>query len=168
MRRILVGMAWVGLIISFVIHLATYWGGEMIASFSYAGGLHAGIFFIAIPTAFLYFQQRSAQAKNGGSPQPTLPPWAQGLMGVVFVYAIVIFLLFSFQSEGGSLSVQNGQYFLLSRGTVMRELTVEEYIAKQVDTLRAFSAYWMLFYMALALQLTYLLAEKLPANKSLQ
>lgn len=97
-----------------------------------------------------------------------MPAWAQGLMGVVFVYAIVIFLLFSAQSESGSLAVRDGQYLLLNHGVLIRHLTFEEYVAKQVYILRAFSAYWVLFYLALALQLTYFLAEKLPPNQSVK
>lgn len=168
MRQILAGIAWVGLAVSVVVHLATYKGGEVVASFPYAAGLHAGIFFIAILTAFLYFRQRSAQNKNNRVGQATMPAWAQGLMGVVFVYAIVIFLLFSAQSESGSLAVRDGQYLLLNHGVLIRHLTFEEYVAKQVYILRAFSAYWVLFYLALALQLTYFLAEKLPPNQSVK
>ena len=68
------------------------------------------------------------------------------LGAVIFVYAIVNFMLFMVATEGGSPTIQDGKYLLLNHGELIREISLEEYSAFKANEVRGFSGHWLVFY----------------------
>jgi hypothetical protein len=84
-----------------------------------------------------------------------MPRWARYTAKVFFAYAIINFALFFFLSRGGTPDVRDGKYVLHNHGTVIRELSEDEYELQNAYILRGFSGHWMIFYLIPALYFWY-------------
>jgi hypothetical protein len=74
------------------------------------------------------------------------PPWALALCVFLFVYSFVNFFVSLALLKGGAPAEEGGYYYLKSHGSVLRELTAEEYARYRGFEMRLFSGHWMLFY----------------------
>lgn len=61
------------------------------------------------------------------------------------IYGLINFGLFTSVMEGGGPSIRDGQWVLQNHGTIIREITWEEYNYFQAQELRGFSGIWMVF-----------------------
>jgi hypothetical protein len=124
--------------------------------------LHFGCFAVFVPF-FLSFRRIYGAKPSYRELLSTMPVWAAVLVIGLAAYAIVNFVLFLGLSEGATAEVRNGHYVLHRHGTVLRELSADEYRAQKVYVTRGFSGHWMLFYLVPAI---YFLA--IPAVRRVQ
>lgn len=142
-------IALVGFMISLLVHLLTYVGINAASFFPPIWLLHIGIFVVFIPFVLSTQSiQREHQRNALGVILKDVPLWAKLVLGFVFAYAMINFMLFIGLSEGGSPAIENGRYILQSHGTFIRELTESEYNWQQAYITRGFSGHWLLFYLA--------------------
>jgi hypothetical protein len=138
-------VALAGFILSLVVHASALLGVDVAARFSGVWLLHVGIFIVFFP--LILFVRKDFGAKLSlKQVGVTLPRWVIGVGVLIFLYAFANFLLFMAGSEGGSATMQNGNYVLLSHGTLIRELTASEYVQFQANVVRGFSGHWLVFY----------------------
>ncbi|MGH8107418.1 MAG: hypothetical protein ACREO1_01695 [Arenimonas sp.] len=144
-RRIFGLIALCGFILSLGVHVSALMGIDVAASFKGVWALHLGIFVVFIPF-MLYswndFGTRPSLIEIGA----TLPRWAFILGAIIFVYAVINFMLFIAGTQGGNPAIEDGQYVLLNHGTLIRHLSAEEYAAFQANSVRGFSGHWLVFY----------------------
>jgi hypothetical protein len=74
-----------------------------------------------------------------------VPSPLRAMCMVAVYYAVLNFVLFFLNMQSGSPSIENGKYFLMSHGTVIREITKEEYRRFQAYEVRGFSGHWIAF-----------------------
>jgi hypothetical protein len=120
---------------------------DLIEKFPLVWSLHVGIFVVFIP--FVLYAKKSAGGNFDFEKLRAMTPnWAGILLLVTFIYAMVNFGLFVFNSEGGGVpDIWDGQYVLHSHGKLIRYLTEQEYHMKKAYVLRAFSGHWLIFYL---------------------
>lgn len=156
-------IALAGFIISFFIHILTYFGIDAATYLPPIWTLHIGIFVVFIP---FVFTTQSLQKEHGRHAlrliMADVPTWAKLLLGIIFAYTMVNFLLFIQLSEGGSPAIENGRYILQSHGTFIRELTTSEYNWQLAYITRGFSGHWLLFYAVPAAY--FLFSDKQPST----
>ena len=80
-----------------------------------------------------------------------LPRWQQYAVKGLFAYALINFALFFYRSSGGTPEERDGKYVLQNHGTVIRELSADEYERHSAYVVRGFSGHWMVFYLIPAL-----------------
>lgn len=142
-------VALAGFIISLFVHTLTYIGIDTATYFPPIWILHLGIFVVFIPFVLATQPiQREHQRHALKIILQAVPLWAKLVLGFVFAYAMINFMLFIGLSEGGSPAIENGRYILQSHGTFIRELTESEYNWQQAYITRGFSGHWLLFYLA--------------------
>jgi hypothetical protein len=153
LKRVYSTLAIIGFLTSLIVHLATFLG---INPARYVPGvwvLHVGMFAVFAP--MIFDQKRTEKKTFQREIFSPLPGWARYLITAFFVYALINFALFLFLSEGGVPSVRDGKYVLHSHGSVIRELSEEEYDLHKAYELRGFSGHWMVFYLIPALYFSY-------------
>ena len=145
MNLFLAILALLGLMLSLVVHIAALLGIDVSAKFPLVWSLHIGIFVVFIPFVLL-------SRKDLGS-KPTMtrlrelfPGWVITLGAVIFVYALVNFLLFMLATQGGSPSIREGKFILQDHGRLIREITAGEYASFKANEVRGFSGHWLVFY----------------------
>lgn len=150
MRRAFSIFAFTGFFISLIVHLTTFFGINPAKYIPLVWGLHVGIFMVFFPMLFV---QRSAPKKKDVWAMlfAPIPRWARYAVKAFFVYAFINFALFFFLSRGGTPDVRDGKYVLHNHGTVIRELSKDEYELQNAYILRGFSGHWMVFYLIPAL-----------------
>jgi hypothetical protein len=125
---LLVLAATVGLIASISVHVATFFGRQLLPE-KYFFILHSGIFVVFVPAVFI------AKKRGVGSDWKSLlrkaPEWMQVMDWVFGIYAFINFAIFFIQTQG------------YSNGTVPHSLEW-----------RGFSGHWMVFY-SVALSVLY-------------
>jgi hypothetical protein len=108
--------------------------------------LHLLPFLLFIPMIFLL---RAREVEDGDvlkSFFATMPKWVKYAFYVLGAYTLINFLLFLYLMEGGSLDIRGGKYILHNHGTIIRELTEQEYKLHETYVLRGFSGHWLWFY----------------------
>jgi hypothetical protein len=138
-------LALLGLVSSFVAHVATFAGINPEAVFPQVWLLHVGIFVVWIPTVVV---SKKYQGQDFWKASMRFSPvWLRGMCGALFTYALFnfFFCIFVLQ-KGGVPSEIDGKKVLHSHGSVIRELTDEEYERHRAYGVRTFSGHWMLFY----------------------
>ena len=98
------GLAWVGLTLSLISHLAALWGSQGPLG-DYAFVLHIGIFIVWIPTV-LVTSRMGADFKNKDLWKAVLrgcPPWMQYMVYGFWGYAVVNFVYFMLVAPKGGL-----------------------------------------------------------------
>ena len=153
MKRVFATLAIIGFFTSLIVHLTTFLGINPAKYVPAVWVLHVGCLAVFAP---MIFDQKGTEKKTFQreifSP---LPGWARHLISAFFLYALINFALFIFLSEGGVPRVRDGKYVLHSHGTVIRELSEEEYERHKAYELRGFSGHWMVFYLIPALYFPY-------------
>jgi hypothetical protein len=145
MSRIFGLFALLGFMLSLVAHIAALLGIDVADRFPYVWSLHIGIFAVFIPFVFSMHKTLGAKPKFADI-KSNFPGWIVAIGLVIFIYAILNFILFVHNTEGGSPSIQDGRYVLSSHGKMIRELTEAEYHAFNANVVRGFSGHWMIFY----------------------
>lgn len=74
-----------------------------------------------------------------------MPRWLVRSLLVLFVYAVIHFIIFIVSTGGVSPDMEDGQYVLISRRKVVRVISEPEYHRRQAAMVRGVSGYWMLF-----------------------
>ena len=140
--RLARGAAWLGIVLSALVHVASWFGFALWREFAF---LHIGIFIFFIPAA--------ASKRNRQKPRmrwpPQDPPWATKAIQIAGINALVHFAAFFWLAEGGGAQLRDGHYLLLDHGKLIRELTAHEYAWQMAHEARSFSAGWLLFYLFL-------------------
>lgn len=147
-------LALVGLILSLIVHGATYLDVDVQTHAPYVWLLHLGVFVVFIPSVIV--QNRRQNANGGGStanrprkrdPFEGMPRWIRTTAGVLFIYAMVNFGLFVFQMQGSPHQIHSGGgYELRNHGKLIRTITPAEYQHYRALEVRGASGHWMLFY----------------------
>lgn len=160
MKKYLFPLAVAGFILSFVIHFSGWFDINWLRQFPYLKLLHMGVFVVFVP---LVFDARKKFALRETGEQPYWsrlklffndPPDALLLAFLLLAgYAVFHFLWFGFLggSLGGSPVIRDGGYFLVNHGSVLRELTEQEFRRADGIEARFFSGHWMIFYGTAAL-----------------
>lgn len=147
-----------GFILGLIVHLAAVSGYDLSRDIPFVWILHVGVFIVFVP-GIIYMRQNKAyqqlaaekQWRSGGVKQQFqvlfggTPLWLRLTMVMMFVYAIVNFLLFM-MSQHGVPDIREGEYILHNHGEIIRTITEEEYYHYRANELRGFSGHWLLFY----------------------
>lgn len=149
MRRLISIVAFIGFAVSFVIHVATFWGIDLISGNPWVWALHIGIFplfgllYFSLRALFPMWEWRQVWKKVYAS----MPAWLRYVVYAFFAYMLINFLLFYFLSKDGSPDFRDGKFVLYGQGKIIRELTEKEYRLQMAYVLRGFSGHWMFFYL---------------------
>lgn len=160
MHRFLGILSATGFCLALIVHTLTFAHIDVMEVFPSVWLLHIGIFVVFVPLVF------SARRLSGANPKyrdfrSLFPEWANTLITVVFIYAIVNFVVFMFLSHGGVPAIRDGQFILHSHGKLVRVLTEQEYHVQRAYVVRGFSGHWLVFYLVPAL---YFLFKKNRVN----
>ena len=149
MKRALGIFAFAGFCLSLFVHLTTFFGIDPAKHVPFVWVLHIGIFICFVP---LIFAQGFPPKENFWQKlMARLPPWQRYAVKGFFAYAVINFALFFYLTSGGSAQERDGKYVLLNHGTLIRELSADEYERQNAYTIRGFSGHWMVFYLVPAL-----------------
>jgi len=133
-----------------VVHVATYLGFNLTAdSEAPSFVLHvAALMVFGLAVNYLRSQMPPSPIPTG-VPQwfveNGMPRWAIRLLHVIFVYALLNFVLFLVLTRGLYAKHQNGQYVLASHGHVERVVSEAEYREDRLRHARGLSGHWILF-----------------------
>lgn len=138
----------IGLILSSTVHLSTYFGINPEHLFPGLWALHGGIFIVLLPMFKLYRLQTGNQFASFSASETVkyAPTWMKVLLNILIIYTAVNFGLLFVHLEGGAPDIWDGHYVLQNKGSLIRELTLEEYELKRLYEVRGFSGHWLLFY----------------------
>ena len=142
-------LAVVCLVASVVVHVSTFFGVNPQRVFPAVWVLHALVFVVWFPVVLSC--QRACKGHYAKDfwriAMRYAPTWMKSLSVVLFAYGFVnFFITFLVLGEGG-VPVESGvRKTLESHGTVIRELTDEEFELHEAYGLRGFSGHWMIFY----------------------
>ncbi len=96
--------------------------------------------------AWSYFWRSHAESQAANQKLITLAPtWMKIIGGLLIAYTVLNFVLFAFNTEGGTPSAENGSYRLHAHGKTIRDLTKQEYEKMGAFISRGFSGCWLLF-----------------------
>ncbi|HEV7684183.1 MAG TPA: hypothetical protein VGO68_18855 [Pyrinomonadaceae bacterium] len=145
MRRALGIFACAGFCLSLIVHLTTFLGVDPAKHVPFVWALHVGIFIGFVP---MIFAQGIPPKKDFWEQlMSRLPRWQRYAVKGLFAYAIINFALFFYLSEGGTPDIRDDKYVLHSHGTLIRELSADEYEWQNAYIARGFSGHWMVFYL---------------------
>jgi hypothetical protein len=143
----------VGFIASILVHSLTYAGVDVASEVPYVWLLHVGCFVAFVPLI----------GKNPWNDVfGTLPNWGKLLVGLLFAYAVVNIVLFFLRTAGGSPAILDGRYVMHDHGTIIRELSADEYHLQEAYELRGFSGHWMFIYLLSSFYLCGLIIRRAP------
>ena len=106
--------------------------------------LHIGVFVVFIPAAF--YLRKHSDENDPVALFRGLPTWAGLALVALFVYAFLNFFVSLSKTAGATPELRDGRYVLHNKGSVVREITKEEYTAGRAAQARLFSGHWLLFY----------------------
>jgi len=164
---ILVVFAAFGLTMSFLVHLSTFFGSNILNAFPSTGFFDFGLIIVMLPTIFACKKACAGEVRFdfwllATKKAPTLLK--------IFCIILAVYVFFNFfitvlvLNEGGVPSVINGQKVLNSHGKIIRELTDDEYALQKAYGKRTSSGHWMLFYCIAFTVLLSSLKEKQAQN----
>lgn len=140
MSSLLAIIAFVGFVLSAMVHAASLAGIDVSGPFDLVWLLHGGVFVVFIP--FVISSRKLVGSKPTFSDWRSIfPRWALVVCSVAFIYAMVNFVIYFATSENGNAWVRDGKYVL--RGI---EVTKAEYTAFRASHLRGVSGHWLFFY----------------------
>ncbi|MFO0969089.1 MAG: hypothetical protein U0793_26340 [Gemmataceae bacterium] len=135
-------LAILGLVLSLIVHVATFADVDLIDTFPAFWVLHLGIFMVFIPCLLV-----GAKPRRYREPLPAKPRWLSRLVYLFFIYAGVNFIIFLFLiREGTAQRLDDGTYMLAHRAHRVRAITEAEFHHQNALVARGFSGHWMLFY----------------------
>ncbi len=145
---LLIGWCWFAaalLLVSFVVHVSTFLGIDPIAKWPGVMFTHLAVMLSCIVAAS--YASRAGGKVPGDQDRvfKSAPRWPRILTGVLFVYALLNFVISIALNEGRNPSERDGKYVLHSHGSVIREISETEFHQHQAYVARAFSGYWTMF-----------------------
>ena len=75
-----------------------------------------------------------------------LPTWGRWTIIAVSCYAAIIFASVMSLTEGGAPTIRDGRFVISRHGTIVRELSADEYKQQKAYVARSFSGTWIAFY----------------------
>lgn len=149
LKKIFFYIAIAGWIASLMAHLLSIAKYDITDKIPYIRVLHLFLFVVWLP-AILYLI-KGKEFKN--MPQSAVfrsvykkcPSWLIAICVISFIYAGINFFIF-LNSYTGSADIINGQYVLQNKGSVIKNITEEEYHEYNTTGTRAFSGHWLVFY----------------------
>ena len=131
-------LALAGLLLALAAHLTAWAGADPFARWPWLWLLHAGIFVLVLPIAFLEYFGKSA-------PRPA--SWPRRIaFGVALAYTLGNFFWCALQMGEGRVEERGGRQVLVDRGREVRALGAAEVQARAALGARLFSGHWLLFY----------------------
>lgn len=153
--------------VAFIVHVLSVMGIAVQEYVPFVFVLHGGVFLVFFPAIIFSIIDRGGfdldnkitrreRARENRRAMfqlfKTVPKWLSVSVIIAFIYAMLNFFLFMSSQPGGP-EIKEGQYVLQNHGTIIKELTKEEYLFYLSNELRGFSGHWLLFYGAAALML---------------
>jgi hypothetical protein len=139
-------LAALGLICSIAVHLCTFAELDFQGFSQYVWLLHGGVFVVFIPAIFGLRKNRNkkllATIWNCG------PKGMVVLLGFLFLYSFVNFMLVAKLGGGGVPDEIDGAKVIHNHGEIVRYLDDQEFKKQKIYSIRGFSGHWMLFYCA--------------------
>ena len=144
MNRILGVVATLGFTASLAVHLFSYAGYAITETLPGTWLLHLGVFVVWIPVLVILNGARRAD-EGLNYLLESIPVW---VILVVLIGGQLIFVsgMAAMLAEPGVPKESGGRYFLVNKGTVLREISEEKFHHLEVLDDRSTSAVWMLFY----------------------
>lgn len=148
--------------VSLLIHLLTFWSFNIQERLPAVWLLHIGIFIFFVPGLVrqkIGERRKEAELVTLTSPAPEppaakpktiaeglgFPNWLTVIYLVLGFYVMVNFVTFVIGADG--TPERSGDKFVLtSHGTVVREISREEYDLASAHLLHGFSGHWLIFY----------------------
>jgi hypothetical protein len=153
------------LIGSVVAHVSTFLGVDLMAVLP---GLVTFQFLWSAPVvAAGWYSNKAAGGATGRMVwlRRSVAPWMYRFMQLLIVYVIINIVMLVGQTWHGRPEEQNGKYVLSSHGSIVREITEEEYHQHRVFIARGASGAWMcLFGMALIFLVGVVRSRSQPAG----
>lgn len=143
MNKQLAVIAALGFCVASSVHLLTYASVDVFDLYPSAWLLHIVCFVVFL----LMLGSIPTSKENFGE----MPAWSRWLIFAAMIYAGVNFGLFFHNSKQGQPDIRNGHFVLHDHGTIIRELSAEEYHVQMAYVARGFSGHWMLFFLVPAL-----------------
>lgn len=144
MRRLLAALALTGFFLGLSVHIATFFGIDISSRYPMVWLLHIGIFVVFIPMSIM--EKRDRQIRNSNEFLANVPGWVNKVLTILFVYLLINFALFFYNSGGGSVREDKGVFILQKHG-IKTMISAQEYHQQKVYILRGFSGHWLLFYL---------------------
>lgn len=141
--------AFAGFCLSLLVHLTTFLGIDPARRVPFVWALHIGIFVSFVPMVLA--QQSPRRGDFWQKLMSRLPTWQRYAVKGLFAYTVINFALFFYLSSGATPQERDGKYVLLNHGTLIRELSADEYERQNAYIVRGFSGHWMIFYLVPAL-----------------
>ena len=145
MRKAIAIAAVPGFIVGIYIFIESFFGLTMDKLGLKAVLLHAGIFALAIPLAFV------ERWGKGVDPFRGKPRWVVRSMQALFLLFVAVFVGFLILSHAASPEIINGEYVLNSHGKIVGHISEKDYFFLKGWELRLFASGWILFYYILIL-----------------
>lgn len=149
-------IAFTGTVLSLVVHIAALMNIPVQIYFPPVMILHVWLFVSFVPAVLLTsknpelkkFNRGSfnpiQQLKNFGKIMPNAPKGFVYLLPFVMIYVILNFLFF-IQGIAGEAEIIDGQYYLTSRGDILKSISEKEFYSMKSNFIRGFSGHWILF-----------------------
>ena len=147
--RLFFYVAVLGLTASAVAHVSTFIGINPQRVVPWIWVLHVMIFVVWIPVIVVtgHLVKKGNRKDFWKLAMQHAPTWMKGLCVVLLVYAFFnFFFTILVLNEEGTPSVINGKKVLHNHGTIIRELSDQEYETHEAYGVRTFSGHWMMFY----------------------
>lgn len=152
--KIFAAIALLGLVLSVIVHLSTFFGIDPQEIFPPIWLLHLGIFVVFIPGIIANKRRDSSSKKSLSDQFPYAPRWMIAMTVCLFAYAIINFATFFFlMHEGQPTREEDGTFAIKNHGRFVRNISEQEYHRYRGYEVRGFSGHWMLFYSAAAMML---------------
>ena len=120
-------------------HVSTFLGIDLLMRWPEYDALY-GLGFVTpilAMAAYLLVEGSRGRLKN------IAPQWLRVLTPVLIVYAFINFVFWMAIDKGGPVVERDGQYLILSHGTVLRKLSEAEYNEQHAHFVRFVTGGWM-------------------------
>jgi hypothetical protein len=146
-----------GLGLSMVAHVSTFFGIDPEQPLPYIWFLHLGIFVVMVPAIVVQPGKREGRAVGWRDTMGNASAWLRWLTILLVANAFINWAAFWLVcGSGGPTQEPNGTYSLSSHGRIIRQITAAEYHRARGYEFRGFSSWWMLCY---SLALTLLMSQ---------
>lgn len=146
MRTLIAIISLVGFSLSTIIHMLAIFGMNMVSYVPYIWYMHFGILALAIPTIIFFNIDGLGKRNFWGHFFEPMPIYTKTFLKVVGFYFIINFAIMTYLLKFGTPDVWGTKLVLQSHGTIIEELSVEEYNKNFNYVVRMFSGGWIYFY----------------------
>ncbi len=155
-NKVLCITACMGFMLSIIVHVVSALGFYVGDHYPFVWLLHLGVFVVWFPTIISLISNPKYKRKDRkyGDSFKTLytvvfkdmPKSLMFFSLFCFVYAILNFMFFVNTGLGRGPSISDGKYVLHNHGTLIKEISENEYLRFKAMEIRGFSVLWMVFY----------------------